>query len=196
MDGDVFAFVQEAGVGDDAAAVDFGEVEVGAASAAAGATQVVHQGFEPEGAGADFFFEFALDAGFGRGVVRVHEAGDDFVLPGVFACDHGADAELFDEDDFFAHGVVWQGGDDVVAAAEAFAFDVFEHTAAEAFVGDLVAADAEEVVVGFFAVLDVVVVVHAVGSVSSAGCCLCSCTGWRCGCLCGFRSTAPGRFAG
>ena len=58
-------------------------------------------------------------------------------------------------------GVVGERGDDVVCAAEAFAFDVFEHTAAEAFVGDLVAADAEEVVVGFFAVLDVVAVVHA-----------------------------------
>ena len=48
-----------------------------------------------------------------------------------------------------------------MCAAEAFAFDVFEHAATEAFVGDLVAAHAEEVLVGFFAVLDVVAVVHA-----------------------------------
>ena len=82
---------------------------------------------------------------------------------GVGARDHRANAELFDEDEFFAFGVVGECGDDVMCAAEAFAFDVFEHAATEAFVGDLVAAHAEEVLVGFFAVLDVVAVVHAGG---------------------------------
>ena len=131
--------------------------------AAAGATEVAGNVFEATGAGADFFFELALNGGFGGSVFFVHEAGNDFALPRIDACHHRADSELFNEDEFAAFGVVRQGSNDGAARpTQAFTFDWLAHATAIAFVSDGVATHTEEAAIGFGVVFDAVAIIHAV----------------------------------